>query len=197
MLDPRRLDFAHLVALQLDQADVAIRTLGQPAKCRTARWSVKAPAPGLDRTDAVGLDMAYRGSDPPGTVSSNPSPSSKQSVSRGIFPSCIEKPAVAAAYASPARPHGRQRHAGLANITPIAGNVSVEPYSSTAAPQCRAADCGCTRASSEVGSPRDLAMRPGSEFGPAQGKPSTTRCSCQSSGRRECASSLSAVRSRG
>ena len=30
----------------------------------------------LDRTDAVGLDMAYRGSDPPGTVNSNPSPSS-------------------------------------------------------------------------------------------------------------------------
>jgi hypothetical protein len=28
LLDPRRLDFAHLVALQLDQADVAIRTLG-------------------------------------------------------------------------------------------------------------------------------------------------------------------------
>ena len=81
MLDPRRLDFAHLVALQLDQADVAIRTLGQPAKCRTARWSVKAPAPGLDRTDAVGLDMAYRGSDPPGTVSSSPSPSSVESVS--------------------------------------------------------------------------------------------------------------------
>ena len=46
------IDFAYLVALQLDQADVAIRTLGQPAKCRTARWSVKAPAPGLDRTDA-------------------------------------------------------------------------------------------------------------------------------------------------
>ena len=81
MLDPGRLDFAHLVALQLDQADVAIRTLGQPAKCRTARWSVKTPAPGLDRTDAVGLDMAYRGSDPPGTVSSNPSSSSGESVS--------------------------------------------------------------------------------------------------------------------
>jgi hypothetical protein len=27
--------------LQLDQADVAIRTPGQPAKCRAARWSVK------------------------------------------------------------------------------------------------------------------------------------------------------------
>jgi len=31
----------------------------------------------------------------------------------------------------------------------------------------------------------------------AQAKPSTDRCSCQASGRRECASSLSAVKSRG
>jgi hypothetical protein len=134
LLDPRRLDFAHLVALQLDQADVAIRTLGQPAKCRAARWSVKSPAPGLDRTDAVGLDTAYRGSDPPGTVSSNPSPSSKQSVSRGISPSCIEKPAVAAGCAGPVRRHGRQRRAGPVTITPTAGNISVGPYSSTAVP---------------------------------------------------------------
>jgi len=35
------------------------------------------------------------------------------------------------------------------------------------------------------------------ELGSAQAKPSTVRCSCQASGRRECASSLSAVRSRG
>ena len=49
---------------------------------RARSWSrahVKAPAPGLDRTDAVGLDMACRGSDPPGTVSSNPSLSSGES----------------------------------------------------------------------------------------------------------------------
>jgi hypothetical protein len=56
----------------------------------------KAPAPGLDRTDAVGLDMAYRGSDPPGTVSSNPSPSSGESTSRAILPSHGEKPAFRA-----------------------------------------------------------------------------------------------------
>ena len=37
----------------------------------------------------------------------------------------------------------------------------------------------------------------GAEFGPAQAKPSMVRCSCQPSGRRECASSLSVVRSGG
>ena len=86
------MDFAYLVALQLDQADVAIRTLGQPAKCWTTRWSAKAPAPGLDRTDAVDLDMAYRGSDPPGTVSSNPSRSSGESVSAVNSGAVGEKP---------------------------------------------------------------------------------------------------------
>ena len=87
------MDFAYLVALQLDQADVAIRTLGQPAKSRTTRWSAKAPAPGLDRTDAVGLDMAYRGSDPPGTVSSNPNGTSyhsgKQKEQRAVTPRTV------------------------------------------------------------------------------------------------------------
>ena len=37
----------------------------------------------------------------------------------------------------------------------------------------------------------------GSGFGPAQAKPSAARCACQVSGRRECARSLSAVRSCG
>ena len=37
----------------------------------------------------------------------------------------------------PARRHGRQRRAGLVNITPTAGNVSVGPYSSTAVPARR------------------------------------------------------------
>ena len=59
------------------------------------------------------------------TGSSNPSPSSRQSVSRGISPSRIEKPAVAAGCAGPARQHGQQRRAGLVNITPTAGNISV------------------------------------------------------------------------
>ena len=71
------------------------------------------------------------------TGSSNPSPSSRQSVSRGISPFCIEKPAVAAACAGSAGRHGRQRRAGLVNITPTAGNISVGPYSGTAAPAGR------------------------------------------------------------
>ena len=74
--------------------------------------------------------LAYRG-----TRSSNPSPSSRQSVSSGISPSCVEKPAVAAACAGMARRHDRQRPIGLVTITPIAGNVSVGRYSSTAAPK--------------------------------------------------------------
>ena len=69
-----------------------------------------------------------------GTDGSNPVPSSGQSVSRRISPFCIEKPAVAAARAGPPRRHGRQRRAGLVNVTPTAGNISVGPYSSTAMP---------------------------------------------------------------
>jgi len=120
-----------------------------------------------------------------GTASSNPVRSSRQSVSLGISPSCIEKPAVAAGCAGPARRHGRQRRAGLVNITPIAGDISVERYSGTAVPARRFATCKRGRVSGVT------------RLGPAQAKPSTVRCSCQPSGRRECASSLSAVRSRG
>ena len=67
-----------------------------------------------------------------GTGSSNPSPSSRQSVSRGISLSRSEKPAVAAACAGPARRHGRQRRVGRVNTTPTADNVSARRYSSTA-----------------------------------------------------------------
>ena len=74
---------------------------------------------------------------PRGTQSLNPICSSKQSVSRGILSSCMEKPVSAAACAGPARRHGRQRRAGLVNITPTAGNISVEPYPSTAVPARR------------------------------------------------------------
>ena len=103
----------------------------------------------------------------PRTRSSNPVPSSRESVSREISPSCIERPAVAAAWAGPARRHGRQRRAGLVNITPIAGNVSVGPYSSTAVPARRFTTVVALVRPSEVG----LATRP------AQAKPSTVRCS--------------------
>jgi glutathione S-transferase len=85
-----------------------------------------------------------------GTKSSSPSPSSRQSVSRGISPSCIEKTAVAAACTGSAGRHGRQRRVGPVNITPTAGNISVGPYSSTAAP-ARRSRRGCTGVPSEVG----------------------------------------------
>jgi hypothetical protein len=85
------------------------------------------------------------------TGSSNPSPSSRQSVSRRISPSCIARPAVAAAWAGPARRHGRQRRAELVNITPIAGNVSVGPYSSTAVPARRFTTVVALVRPSEVG----------------------------------------------
>src|SRR6516165_5996266 len=76
-------------------------------------------------------------------------PSSRQSVSREISPSCVEKSAVAAGCAAPARRHGRRRHAALVNITLTAGNISVGPYSSTAVPTRRFATVVCTGAPSE------------------------------------------------
>src|SRR6516225_9994612 len=78
-------------------------------------------------------------------------PSSRQSVSREISPSCIEKSAVAAGCAAPAGRHGRQRRAALVNITPIAGNVSVGPHSSTAVPARRFTTVFALVRPSEVG----------------------------------------------
>jgi hypothetical protein len=72
-----------------------------------------------------------------GTDGSNPLLSSRQSVSRGLSPSCVEKPAVAAACAGSPRRRSRQRRARLVTITPTAGNISVGPYSSTAVPARR------------------------------------------------------------
>ena len=66
-------------------------------------------------------------------------------------------------------------------------------------PQCRR--CGSQQCrhwpASEVGLPRGVAISVSFYCAATQAKPSTVRCSCQPSGRRECASSLSAVRSRG
>jgi hypothetical protein len=64
--------------------------------------------------------------------------SSKQSVSRGISPSCIEKRAVAAGCAGPARRHGRRRRAGLVNITPLPViSLSGPIWPRRAVPPCR------------------------------------------------------------
>jgi len=130
----------------------------------------------------------------PRTRSSNPVPSSRQSVSRGISPACIEKPAVAAACAGPVRRHRRQRHAGLVNFTPTGGKISVGPYSSTAAPPARFGDSD-DAGPQQAGCLGTYRSRLGVESDQAHANPSTARCSCQPSGRRECASSLSAVRS--
>jgi len=113
------------------------------------RWPFKAPqltakSGGRDQGRSVGDERAHCG-----TGSSNPLPSSRQSVSREISPSCIEKSAVAAGCAAPARRHGRRRRAALVNITLTAGNISVGPYSSTAVPTRRFATVVCTGAPSE------------------------------------------------
>jgi hypothetical protein len=73
---------------------------------------------------------------------------------------------------------------GLRYGTPIGDNVSAWPNSSTAVPVM----------SSKVVAA--FAERSWSWLS-RQAKPSTLRCSCQVSGRRECASNLSAVKSRG
>jgi len=128
---------------------------------KAAIQGAAAPAESSGATRAALLAMrAYRG-----TRSSNPLPSSRQSVSRGIFPSCIEKSAVAAVCAGPARRHGRQRRARLVKITPGTENISVGHYSSTAVPDRRFA-IWLQRCAEEVGSPRDSAMVTGAEFGP-------------------------------
>jgi hypothetical protein len=69
-----------------------------------------------------------------GTKSSNPSPSSRQSVSRPHPLSSVENPGFPRGCARPAWRPGRQRRAGCFDIAPTGGNISVGPYSSTAVP---------------------------------------------------------------
>jgi hypothetical protein len=69
-----------------------------------------------------------------GTKRSRLTCSSRQSVSRGISPSCIEKPAVAAGCAGPARRRGRHRRAGLVNSRQLPVMSLSRPFP---VPQCR------------------------------------------------------------
>ena len=62
------------------------------------RWNAKTFTP-ADKRASLETEAYF----PRGTEISNPVPSSKQSVSRGISPSCIEKSAVAAVCAGPTR----------------------------------------------------------------------------------------------
>jgi hypothetical protein len=68
-----------------------------------------------------------------GTNSSNPSPSSGESVSREISPSHVEKPGFSRRCAGWSRQRGRERRAWRGEMAPTGGNVSVGPNSSTAA----------------------------------------------------------------
>jgi hypothetical protein len=70
----------------------------------------------------------------PGIESSNPPPSSRQSVSRPHPLSKIEKPGFPRGCPRLAWRPGRQRRAACFDIAPTGGNISVGPYSSTAGP---------------------------------------------------------------
>jgi len=69
-----------------------------------------------------------------GTDGSNPAPSSGESVSLPELLSSVENPGFPRGYARLAWRPGRQRRAGCFKIAPTGGNISVAPYSSTAAP---------------------------------------------------------------
>jgi hypothetical protein len=70
----------------------------------------------------------------PGTDGSNPASSSRQSVSRPRPLSRVENPGLPRGCARLAGQPGRQRRAGCFDFAPTGGNISVEPYSSTAVP---------------------------------------------------------------
>jgi hypothetical protein len=69
-----------------------------------------------------------------GTKGSNPSPSSRQSVSRPDSLLNVENPVFPRGCARLAWRPGRQRRAECFDIAPTGGNISVAPYSSTAVP---------------------------------------------------------------
>src|SRR6516165_4470246 len=122
------------------------------------------------RTDIRRMLAASRGTD-----GSNPVPSSGQSASRGILPSHGEKPAFRAGVWAWQVQRGQQRRVSRAAWR---RQVGISLSGQIPVPRRR---CGGGLINSDR----------------AQAKPSTDRCSCQASGRRECASSLSAVKSRG
>jgi hypothetical protein len=69
-----------------------------------------------------------------GTDGSNPSPSSRQSVSRRHPLSKVENPGFPRGCPRLAWRPGRERRAGCFDIAPTGGNISAGPYSSTAVP---------------------------------------------------------------
>src|SRR5882757_10603092 len=69
-----------------------------------------------------------------GTEGSNPSPSSRESVSLPHPLSKVENPGFPRGCARLAWRAGRQRRAERFDLAPTGGNISVAPYSSTAVP---------------------------------------------------------------
>jgi hypothetical protein len=75
-----------------------------------------------------------------GTESSNPSPSSGESVSHTDQAAAGREPRLSRGCAPLGWRRGRQRRAGRSNIAPKNSNFSVGPYSSTAVPPARFGD---------------------------------------------------------
>ena len=132
-----------------------------------------------------------------GTTSSSPAPSSRQSVSLWVSPRFPAKRGFSAGLQ--AAWGGAVGRDAQSPATSRQGPVGSLPglYSSTAVPATRSATLAAPAASRVRAGPGVSARGRSCEFGAGQTNPSTVRCSCQASGRRECASSLSAVRSRG
>src|SRR6202011_610026 len=122
-----------------------------------------------------------------GTDGSNPSPSSRQSVSLPQSFSKVSNPAFRAGLAA-GLAIGSAETLGFFDIALIGGNISVGPNSSTAVRLMWWRDCHA--GPNEVGP----SLTYGRSLNPdwAQAKPSTIRWSCQASGRRECSRSFSA-----
>src|SRR6516164_1698771 len=121
-----------------------ILAAGQPSSCRpTTDPGCKRPfkeppltAESGGATRAALLAMrAHRG-----TGSSNPLPSSGESVSHTDQAAAGREPRVSCGCAPLGRRRGRQRRAGRSNIAPKNSNFSVGPYSSTAVPPARFGD---------------------------------------------------------
>jgi hypothetical protein len=97
----------------------------------TARLPHRKGRPGTLERGSLEKNCPLRG-----TEGSNPSPSSRESVSRGTLSSWVKNPGFLRGCAG-LRSRGRQRAAGPADIAPTRGNISVGPYSSTPFPAMR------------------------------------------------------------
>ena len=164
---------------------------------RRSRWPGRSDACRPVPSNRARQEARQPASPRPRTRSSNPAPSSGESMSHTDQAAAGREPRLSRGCAPLGWRRGRQRRAGRSSMALKNSNVSVGPYSSTAMLPARVGD-STTPGPQKAASLGTRRCRLGVERGLwAHVKPSTVRCSCQVSGRRECASSLSAVRSRG